>query len=1044
MKKLALLGTSSLRTFAFAGAALAMAGPAYAQDATGAETAPTQEEDPAAASGDIATVSEPVEATSEGETITVTGSRIRRNEFNSPDPVAIIDTELAERQGQLDTGDVLQSSPIAAGSSQITSAISSNFVTNGGQGASTISLRGLGAERTLVLLNGRRAGPAGTRGAVSSFDLNALPLSIIERFEILKTGASSVYGSDAVAGVVNIITKRDTDGLELDGFSSVPLQGGGENYRLSATFGKVFDRGHFMASVDYFKRNELKRGDRSYLDCPEEYLFKEGTRERADLIDPRTGNYRCNDTLWGHVWLYDYTYNYSADGSSNLIAPNGRPIPRMQFNYEGNLQNFIPPLAPSNDPGHFQAPPGFFPVGYDAASRAVENAFHPFISNSTVSPRIERWTAYAQGSFELSDSIELFAEFLHNRRETEQDSFRQFWNFGYVEDFAGFGFGDPFAPGFSGGALISPTTITDHFGTAQRVDYTRGVFGARGDFGFLNGWSWDAYGQYSRSKGIYETDIIYDDAVDSQDFRTSSCVGTVTAVRGVPCIDISFTDPRFLRGDFNAAERAFLFGRERGKTIYEQLGGELSTTGTLFTLPAGDVSTALGVTIRRDSINDTPGEVTLANNSWGLTGAGITSGHSVTKEAFAELEVPLIHNTPLIQQLTVSAAGRVTNFKATRGDGLSDSDNGNWTYKLGLNWQVTDFLRFRASYGTSFRAPALFELFLADQSSFAQQRNIDPCIRYATNVNASQQLKDNCAAAGIPGNFAGGSTSAQVFTGGGLGVLEPETSTSKTASVILTPRFSFLPDTRVSVAVDYFDIEVNGEISQLGAGNVVAGCYLSDFFPEDPLCSLFTRVPAGSLGQYSISEVRDSYINVNSQRNRGIDVTTNISQDLGRLGRLSLTGSMTWQLEDNIALFEGTRVSTNGEDGEPKYVGDFSLVWTLKDDWSFFYGLDVIGATSDRGDYEAANNGSLCQQGSVFYGNFCVDVTAKPRFYHAFSVTKELKNFDFTIGVNNLFNTKPPRVTTVSGEISTLGNSVFASQYDYIGRRVFVHAKARF
>lgn len=1050
MNKLALLGTSSLRSFAFAGAALAMSSPAFAQSAPAAETAQeedaaAQAEDPAATSGDVATLPQQPETTAEGEVITITGSRIRRNEFNSPDPVAIIDTELAERQGQLDTADVLQSSPIAAGSSQITSAISSNFVTNGGQGASTISLRGLGAERTLVLLNGRRAGPAGTRGAVSSFDLNALPLSVVERFEILKTGASSVYGSDAVAGVVNIITKRDTDGIELDGFSSVPLQGGGENYRVSATFGKTFDRGHFIATVDYFKRNELKRRDRSYLNCPEEYIFREGSgRERADLIDPRTGSPRCNDTLWGHVWLYDYTYYYSPNGS-NLFGANGRPIPRLQFNYEGNLQNFIPGLQPPLDPGQFGAPAGWFPVGYDGPSRAVENAFHPFIENSTVSPRIERYTAYAQGSFELTENIEVFAEVLHNRRKTEQASYRQFWNFGYVEDFAGFGFGDPFAPGFTGAALISPTTITDHFGTAQRVDYTRGVAGARGDFGgFLNGWSWDAYGQYSHSKGIYETDVIFDDAVDTQDFRTASCVGTVTAVRGVPCIDISFTDPRFLRGDFNAAERAFLFGRERGKTIYNQLGGELSTTGTLFSLPAGKVSAAFGITARRDSINDVPGETTLADNSWGLTGAGITAGHSVTKEAFGEIEVPLIHNTPLIQSLTLSAAGRVTNFKATRNDGLTDSDNGNWTYKLGLNWQVTDWLRFRGSYGTSFRAPALFELFLADQSSFAQQRNIDPCIRWGTNVNASQQLKDNCAADGIPANFAGGAITAQVFTGGGLGVLEPETSTSKTASVILTPRFGFLPDTRVSVAVDYFDIEVNGEISQLGAANVVAGCYLSDFFPTDPLCSLFTRNPAGSLGQFSIAEVRDSYINVNSQRNRGIDLTANITQDLGRFGKLSLTGSMTWQLKDTIALFEGTEISTNGEDGEPKYVGDFNLVWTLRDDWSFFYGLDVIGATSDVGDYEAANNGSLCQQNSPFYGNFCVDVTAPARFYHAASVTKTFKNFDFTLGINNIFNTKPPRVTTISGEISTVGQSVFSSQYDYIGRRVFVHAKARF
>src|SRR5439155_4593224 len=136
-------------------------------------------------------------------------------EFTSPDPVTRIDPTIAKRSGQLDTAEMLQSSPIAAGSTQITSALSSNFVTNGGPGSETIDLRGLGANRTLVLLNGRRAGPAGTRGGVSSFDLNVLPQSIVQLIDLLKTGASSVYGSDAVAGVVNLVTKTDFNGLEV-------------------------------------------------------------------------------------------------------------------------------------------------------------------------------------------------------------------------------------------------------------------------------------------------------------------------------------------------------------------------------------------------------------------------------------------------------------------------------------------------------------------------------------------------------------------------------------------------------------------------------------------------------------------------------------------------------------------------------------------------------------------------------------------------------------------------------------------------------------
>src|SRR3546814_321191 len=151
------------------------------------------------------------------DSIVVTGSRIRTvTPFNSPDPISVISPAIAAKEGKFDIASTLQSSPIAAGSTQITAAISSNFVTNGGPGAQTIDLRGLGANRTLVLLNGRRAGPAGTRGGVSSFDLNVLPASIASSVEILKTGASSVYGSDAVAGVVNIKTKTDRKSTRLN------------------------------------------------------------------------------------------------------------------------------------------------------------------------------------------------------------------------------------------------------------------------------------------------------------------------------------------------------------------------------------------------------------------------------------------------------------------------------------------------------------------------------------------------------------------------------------------------------------------------------------------------------------------------------------------------------------------------------------------------------------------------------------------------------------------------------------------------------------
>ena len=174
-----------------------LAAHAHAQDETVAEVPATIDEEAAVQ-----------------DKVIVTGSRLS-SEYTTISPVDIISADTAVLEGITDIGTLLQTATVAAGSAQVTSATSSAFVQDGGIGTDTVSLRGLGANRTLVLLNGRRAGPAGTQGGVSAFDLNVLPQSIVERVDILKDGASSIYGSDAIAGVVNLITKRDTQGLEL-------------------------------------------------------------------------------------------------------------------------------------------------------------------------------------------------------------------------------------------------------------------------------------------------------------------------------------------------------------------------------------------------------------------------------------------------------------------------------------------------------------------------------------------------------------------------------------------------------------------------------------------------------------------------------------------------------------------------------------------------------------------------------------------------------------------------------------------------------------
>lgn len=1025
-RKLGLLGVSAL--------AIMLSTPAFAQDAA-------EGEDEAAA-----------EETSDA--IVVTGTRIQSvTPFNSPDPVSVIDTEIAAKEGKFDLASTLQSSPIASGSTQITAAISSNFVTAGGPGAQTIDLRGLGPNRTLVLLNGRRAGPAGTRGAVSSFDLNVLPQSIADNVQILKTGASSVYGSDAVAGVVNILTKRSLDGFAFNFNTSVPFDSGGEEYRASLVWGKQFDRGHLMIAADYSKTKELSRGDRSYLACPEAYTFREdGTR--ADLVDPRTGQFKCEDLRWGHVWTYNLIDNMQLDGPGGPntginTSPNGETV-LLQYQYPGERLG-IPAYGAPTYSGDLGVPAGWFPTGYNTASLAVQNSYHPFVEEQTIIPETDLYTFYAEGSYELTDSIEMFGEFLTNRRKTYQNGWRQFWNFGWTGDIYSTGAGNYFnywANGWQGYNFISPTGITNQSDSSQEVDYYRGVAGLRGDFGGTGNWKWEIYGQYSKSNGRYRTQQILQDVYDSGFFQYSSCVGSTLPVSGKQCIDLPWADPNFLAGNLTQQQIDFIFDWEQGKTVYTQLSGEATVSGKLFDLPAGPLNVALGVTGRRDRINDVPGEITRSGNAWGTSTAGITAGESETKEAFAELNIPVLADTSFFEELTLSAAGRVTNVKSTRkSDGVSDSDNGNFTYKLGANWAVNDWLRFRASYGTSFRAPALFELFLADETSFPSQRAIDPCIQWGNNLAlglVTQRLADNCAADGIPANYPGGSVTATAIAQGGLGQVESEKSNAMVLGTVLTPKFGFLPDTRFSLAVDYFDIKVKGEITQLGASTIVFGCYNSEEFATEPLCDLFSRGQTSA--PLSIREVRDKFVNIASQRNTGIDVSMNVTHDFGKLGTLRFLADMTWQTKDNSRLLPTSPLETdNGEAGSPKWVGDFRMNWLAPGGFSLFYGINVIGGTSNVKEFLEDNGGDPCID-SVLRGRYCPKLTTPATFYHNISLTQEINDrFDITLGVSNLFDTRPPRVSVLNGgQISTLGPVVAASQYSFVGRRAFLNVSAKF
>ncbi|MDP4536954.1 TonB-dependent receptor, partial [Alkalimonas collagenimarina] len=865
------------------------------------------------------------------ERIQVIGSRIRQDGFDEAMPVDIVLASDAASQGISDVAELLRAFSAAAGGPQATAALSTALLQEGGVGAETVSLRGLGANRTLVLLNGRRIGPAGTRGEVSSFDFNVLPIEVVDRLEILKDGASSLYGSDAVAGVINIITKKG-DGGNVTVNLSQPFESGGEQQRLSATYGSTFNRGSFRVTADYNLQRELTKRDRSHFGCGERYVFDAATGERADLIDPRTGATQCRDLLWGQVWLYDYQDDFTDD----VNRPGNTQ--RIQYDFDGVLGNYVPPFSTDpNNPYHIGTPSGWYPVGYDAASDAVEDYQHPFFGLTSLIPRNERITLFGEGDYEISDNLTAYAEVLLNRRNTDVNGYRQYWGYIYNSnfDFANFdvveGAGNPLSQGWTGANWLSPTPITDHSGSGVRVDYYRFVAGLTGDIG--NNWYWDLAYQHSRSEGTYKTQIIWNDSINDQNFATESCVGTVTSVRGVPCIDIPWLDPEFLRGNVSPAVRDFLFGEDIGKTIYTQKSLEGFISGDVFDLPAGPVGIAVGFNYQRDSINDTPGDAMRNGNAWGSSQAGITAGKDTSKAFFAEAQLPLLQDLPLAESLDLTLSGRYTDV---------DSSGSDTTYKAGINWMLGAGFRVRASHGTSFRAPALFELYLNEQTGSLRQSLADPCVLWGTRLDEgaiTQRIADNCLADGIPADYGGGAISATTVTGGGFGLLEPETSRSNTIGFVYQPTFM----RNLNLSWDYFDIKIEGEVTNLGGGDIVRQCYNSLNFATEPLCNQFDRDPL----DLRVSEIRGGYLNISSQVNRGYDVRIAYQHDLS-FGRLSLTAQGTRQLEASRQLFETEDPEDRtGEFGRPQNVGSLTAN-LMMDDWVFSWTGRYVGSVSNH------------------------------------------------------------------------------------------------
>lgn len=951
------------------------------------------------------------DATSAVQEVVVTGSRLKNTEYTSAIPIQIISAEKGELSGVDTAAGLIRQTSATIGSFQVDNQRSGNVpgasVDAGGLNVNTVSLRGLGAQRTLVILNGRRLAPAGTGSQVGAVDLNVLPQAAIDRIEVLKDGASSIYGSDAVAGVVNVITKRRSNGIETSFRLNDSEHGGARSYDASALWAAENDSGYLNISAQFQRQDALLNSDRSYTGCRNDLVFDPQTGERRDVRAP-DGSFLCRNhnptgalfdaNFFGGTFVYD-------------PALSGGPYPAASL----NLRTFLPDWVRVRRAG--------FP---DTYGLATGHETSPAFENATAISPLQTSSLYASGGYKIADDLEAYGELLLNERRSHGDS----WLF-LSQFMDGTNPNNTVAAGLRAasanddGTIIIQTVLP--YNTFQDVKYANAVAGLRGQFGarLLEGWSWDAYVKYGRSDGRYRRNFIYQDRLNATTGPGVACNPALITVSAPvsTCPSIPWLDPRLLvTQQWTDEERSFLEGEETGRTRYDEAVAEASATGSLFDLPAGPVALAAGLTYRHEKLDDQPGFNAEARNYHDFSTAGVTAGTDSVREVFAELGVPILKDIPLIKRLDLSLSGRYTDY-ASYGNGT--------TYKAGLNWTVIPSVKLRATYGTSFRAPTLYELYLANVTFF--QNSFDPCTDYGSS--SSTTLRANCAAIGLAPDFRPAGLSIQITQGGGAGLLKAETSDALSTGIVWSPGFADL-----QVAADYFSITVKNQIDGLGYQAILSQCYTNPVFPSNDFCGLVTRDPATN----EVAAVNDSLININSQRVRGIDLSANYSHTFG-LGTLGVATQASWLLESQIQRLSSTVEDNLGTLAQPRFSGWTDVRFT-RDKLDLYYSLFMIGPSSDKkffqgdtfpffgayaglNDYGNPNSSTLLREelGTPFW----TMSTASVRYRADFATLQ--------LGVANLFDKKPPEASVDAsfGTSSRIG-SVPTNRYDITGRRFFV------
>lgn len=923
--------------------------------------------------------------------VEVTGSRIKSTNVQQAQPVQIITAAQIKSTGLATIGDVLQTITSQGSALNAEFDNSGNGGTTGGN-VTNMDLRNLGAQRTLVLVNGHRWA-TGLNGTV---DLNTIPISIIDHVEILQDGASAIYGSDALAGVVNIITVKNFTGGEANAYTGISHGDGhwdGLNTQANFTIGGGGDHSNIVFNVSYQNQNPISSGDRSMTAVP-----VAGTGDTRGSTSTPQGRFRFIAPSAG---LTTSPTNTPA-ASTGLTATQ---CPAKNFG-TASAPNYLPFCDLTTIPGT----PGTSPQDF-APYTAADN-FNYAPATYIMTPE-QTFNVYSAGHYDLADNLTFSAEANALQLNTTLLSAPPLLTLGAHSDaflpanqnFNPFPFSLSTSAPVGPGLLVSVGRRATEFGDRIDVDSENMVHFNGGFNGFFDAggseWDWDLGYNFSKDSNVN----INHGQIDTTrlDVQTGPSAGC-TAQAAFGCVPLNF-----FGGQTNPMTPAQVaFASYVNKSVIDTASRNFYadiTDGDVVDLPAGGLGLAAGYENLRNSGDFEPSAIT---NQYKTNPTQPTSGGTLSDAAYLEVDVPLLANIPFAKNLDLDVATRRTRNEVS-GTSISDF---NTSSRAGLKWQPSESVLFRGSWSQGFRSADISELFSGlTASNFTTG---DPCSAYMTSgVPASVQQR--CAAQGVPQSYVQNDVQIATLANGNPD-LKPETSISKTLGFVYSP--DWLPGFNGSF--DYYKIVLENTIQSVGGANILGGCYFGGVAAD---CARVVREPNGT---GDIDHIDDSVTNIGETVTSGYDISASYVFPVTSVGQFSASLDATYLREFNQSLPnpEGVPIVTRlaGIErgggifpmGFPRWKANGSVNWSLgnwKATWNIRYVGPMTETCSDNlnGTPFSFTNMGVCSEPNTQNNALSMNRLAA-YVYHSAQVSYSYSpwNATFAFGIRNLFDKDPP------------------------------------